>query len=77
MDRIAHSNGGIEMNNTTNRLTLTVEEAAQVIGISRAKAYQLVRSAGFPTIKIGRRLLVSAKGLDAWLDKQAEEGWSA
>lgn len=65
------------MNNTTNRLTLTVPEAAQVIGISRAKAYQLVRSEGFPTIKIGSKLLVSAKGLERWLDEQAQKGWSA
>ncbi len=60
-----------------SRLTLSVEEAAKVVGISRDKMYQLVRVDGFPTIRIGSKLLVSAKGLEQWLDNQAAKGWSA
>lgn len=51
-------------------LTCSVEEAAKILGISRSMAYQLVRSEGFPTVKIGRRLLVSVKGLERWVEAQ-------
>lgn len=51
-------------------LTYNAEELAEVLGISRAKAYQLMRTDGFPTIHIGRRLLVSVKGLERWVEAQ-------
>jgi excisionase family DNA binding protein len=50
------------------RLTLTVEEAAQVLGISRAFAYESVRRGDIPHIKIGRRILVSRAALDRLLE---------
>lgn len=51
-------------------LTCSVEEAAKILGVSRSMAYQLARSEGFPTVKIGRRLLVSVKGLERWVEAQ-------
>lgn len=51
-------------------LAYNAEELAEVLGISRAKAYQLMRTDGFPTIHIGRRLLVSVKGLERWVEAQ-------
>ena len=45
------------------RLTLTVEEAAQLLGISRAIAYEAVRRGEIPSIKIGRRILVPKAAL--------------
>ena len=39
-------------------LMLSVPEVGEVLGISRAGAYELVRSAGFPHIKIGNRIVV-------------------
>lgn len=50
------------------RLTLTVSEAAQVIGVCRAKAYELAHSEGFPTLRCGRKLLVSKQGLEKWIE---------
>lgn len=61
---------------TRPKLTYTVPEAAQVLGISKSKMYETVRIKGFPTIKIGGRLLVSARGLENWIEAQAEKGWS-
>ena len=60
---------------TTQKKTLTVPEAAKVVGISQSKMYQLVKVEGFPTIMIGTRILVSAKGLEEWLEAQARKGW--
>lgn len=46
------------------RLTLTVEEAATLLGISRAFAYEAVRRGDIPSIRIGRRVLVPRVALD-------------
>ncbi|MDA8297582.1 MAG: helix-turn-helix domain-containing protein [Actinomycetota bacterium] len=40
------------------RLTMTVEEAAVVLGISRATAYDAVSRGEIPCIRIGRRILI-------------------
>ncbi len=53
-------------------LTLTVPEVGEVLGISRAKAYDLVRSEGFPSMRIGTRILVPRDKLIRWIDKQTE-----
>jgi excisionase family DNA binding protein len=42
----------------TEPLVLTVEQAAQLLGISRGLAYEAARRGELPTIRIGRRLLV-------------------
>ena len=59
------------------KLTLSVPEAAKIVGVSQSKMYEIVKIKGFPTIQIGRRLLVSAKGLERWIEEQAEKGWYA
>lgn len=49
------------------RLTLTVEEAAAALGISRAFAYESVNRGDIPSIRIGRRILVPKAALDRML----------
>lgn len=63
------------MDITAAKKTLTVPEAAKVVGISQTKMYQLVKVEGFPTIRIGGRILVSRKGLEDWLEEQARKGY--
>lgn len=58
------------------RLTLSVPEAAALIGVSTSKMYEIVRSEGFPAIRVGKRVLVNAKRLEAWLDDMTEKGWN-
>ncbi len=53
-------------------LTMSVEEAAQQLGICTKIAYQLTHRADFPTIKIGRRTRVSREGLREWVRKQEQ-----
>ena len=57
------------------RLTLSVPEAAEILGLSRARMYEWVKSEGFPSISVGKRILVSAKGLDRWVEEQARKGY--
>ena len=40
------------------RPTMTVAEAAELIGVSRATAYEAVRSGALPQIRLGRRIVV-------------------
>jgi excisionase family DNA binding protein len=42
----------------TKRLTMTVQEASEVLGISRATAYMLASTGQIPTIRLGERRLV-------------------
>ena len=52
-------------------LMLSVPEVAAVLGISRAGAYELARSAGFPALKIGSRIVVPKEKFIGWIDRQA------
>ena len=51
------------------KLTLSVEEAGKLLGVSRQVAYQLIHRADFPTLHIGRRILVPRKQLEEWMDR--------
>lgn len=42
---------------------MTVEEAAEILGIARSTAYTAARSNELPTVKIGRRLVVPTASL--------------
>ena len=53
-------------------LTLTAPEVGEVLGISRAAAYELVRSKGFPSLRIGTRILVPKDKFVAWINEQVE-----
>ena len=39
-------------------LTITIEDAARLLGISRGLAYEAARRGEMPVIRLGRRLLV-------------------
>lgn len=56
-----------------DRLTLTVEEAARLLGISRALAYELVARGEVPGIRLGRRIVVPRRALDTLLDTATTE----
>lgn len=48
------------------------EQLAEILQISRARAYQLLNSSDFPTLKIGKRKLVPKDKLMIWIDQQTE-----
>ena len=53
-------------------LTLTAQEVGEALGISRAAAYELVRSKGFPHMRIGTRILVPKDNFIQWIEDQTE-----
>ena len=48
-------------------LVMSVEAAAKALHISRNLAYEAARDGRLPSIRIGRRLLVSRRALEALL----------
>jgi excisionase family DNA binding protein len=53
---------------------MTVEEAGEVLGISRSLAYAAVSDGSIPSIRVGRRILVPAAQLNALLGSRANTG---
>ena len=49
-------------------LTLNADQVAAVLSISRANAYSLMHSKGFPTIQIGKRMVVHRDKLIDWMN---------
>ncbi len=52
--------------------TLNAQQVADVLGIARNSAYTLMHSEGFPTIHIGKRLLVPRDKLLQWIDHHTQ-----
>ena len=49
-------------------LTLNADQVASVLSISRATAYTLMHSQNFPTIQIGKRMVVHRDKLIDWMN---------
>ncbi|MDQ3571462.1 MAG: helix-turn-helix domain-containing protein [Actinomycetota bacterium] len=50
-----------------NEATITIEQAAQVLGLGRTAAYDAARRGEFPTRRLGRRIVVPVPALLEWL----------
>ena len=48
-------------------IILNANAIAQTLGISRAGAYELMHSEGFPTLRIGKRMMVSKEHFIQWI----------
>ena len=49
-------------------LILDVTDIQHIMGISRASAYELVHTPGFPAVRSGRLIKISKKAFFNWLD---------
>ena len=63
-----------------DRILLKVSEAAAMCGIGRSKAYLLVASGEWPTVRIGRSVRVPLEELREWVRSKVGEarqdaGW--
>ena len=62
------------MTSAIESATLTVEEAAKLLGIGRQTAYDLARQMKLPGARrLGRRIVVARKALEAFLDDEVNE----
>jgi len=63
--------------NIADKIALSVSEAAELLSVSKPTLYQLIKTDGFPAFYIGKRTLVSRRGLEDWVSKQVPqcEAW--
>ena len=62
---------GAGLHTLEGRATITVEEAAAVLGIGRSAAYEAARRGQLPTRRLGRRLFVPVPAFLRWLGDEA------
>lgn len=62
---------------TNQPLTITVEQAAEVLGIGRSTAYELVRSGDLAAIRLRRRIVVPVARLAERLGVERDAVWAA
>ena len=57
---------------TNERLTYSVREAAQVLGLSKNSAYQACLRGEIPHLKIGKRILIPRVQLERMLNEDGK-----
>jgi len=77
-EHVAGSSGGgrrekARLDGLDGRLCITVPEAAEMLGISRNFAYELVKRHELPVRKFGKRLLIPRVALEKMLAKGEAE----
>lgn len=50
------------------KLCISVPEAARLLGLGRNSVYEAVRRGEVPAVRVGRRLVVPVRALEAWLE---------
>ena len=53
-------------------LFLNAEMVAKVLGVSISSAYELMHEKDFPSVRIGKRFIVSREDLKAWIENYVE-----
>lgn len=54
------------------KLTYSIPEAAETLGISKSYAYELVKQGRLPVLEIGRRKVVPKDFLEEWIQKNVK-----
>ena len=52
-------------------LVLNADTIAQTLGISRAGAYELMHAKDFPTLRVGKRMMVSKEYFIKWIENNS------
>lgn len=51
-------------------ISVSVKDAARMLGVSPPTVYTLIHREGFPSFKVGHRTLISVEGLQKWVQEQ-------
>ncbi len=54
-----------------DKMTISVTELSMMMGISLPKAYELTKRPGFPSIRMGTRILIPKNAFEEWLKAEA------
>jgi len=55
-----------------SRQTVTVEEAAEVLGLSISFTYRLIATKAIPALRFGRKILITRKTIEDFLQNPAD-----
>lgn len=56
-----------------DKLMLRVKETAESLGVSRAKAYELIAAGEIPSVRLGGSVRVPVEALRTWVDSQTKK----
>jgi excisionase family DNA binding protein len=56
-----------------NFKTMTVKEFAKIIKVNTNRAYEIAKRPGFPSLRLGKRLVILRDGLDKWLESETQK----
>lgn len=54
------------------KIVYTIPEVAQLLGISRSYAYELVKRNEIPILKLGKRRIIPKQYLEEWIQHNTE-----
>ena len=55
------------------KMALNVQEVSQMLGVGTNAAYDLFKREDFPSIRVGKRIVVPVEGLQEWLRTQSQK----
>lgn len=55
-------------------ITVPVEKAAELLGVSKPTVYKLIEGQGLPHIKLNRRTVIPVDRLREWVNERAGGG---
>jgi excisionase family DNA binding protein len=64
----------LRLEDLEDRITLTVEEVATLLGLGRTAAYEAARRGEIPSRRLGRRVIVPVPALLDWLGASPSAG---
>ena len=54
-------------------LLLNVKQLADLLGVSDSSVYQLIQEDGFPSLRIGKRIVIPKEELREWISTRTKE----
>ena len=56
----------ILLENDNNKISISVDEAAKILGVGRNTMLEFVKMDGFPAIRLKRKIIIDKKALPIW-----------
>ena len=76
-ERMHLDNSTSQQSSPGTKMTVSVREAAEMIGISKAKMYELIRENEIPSIHVGKKIVIPRQALLDWLSEGDNNGKKA
>ncbi len=76
-EQVHLDNSTSQQSSPGTKMTLSVREAAELIGISKPKMYELIREGEIPSIHIGKKIVIARQAFLDWLSEGDNNGEKA